>query len=675
MQIKLQFQHLGQCLKVLASFINDLPYFVPSAGIASFNSFHAKYKELHMQLTAIDELISIDQIRSDLTTTTCNANNLVNQILQSTMFVLNDIVIGNDQDNVDLKIVVNELVLLQEALYKLSSSEELSSAIESNYLTKKQQVEQLTIKLVAIVAGLKDSYSKTIQLKQLTTTGKFGIILGANFTAAKVLQHKIFQAVQFQTDFTSIYSTSNTINTSGLVEKSAYVDLALCSYLLKPEHVCAALGNKLHLLMAKNAEISHKIQNLQRFKLLKLIRLQRVTSAYEAWCNVLQQQLHSELNHNIITAIAVQQLLTYDQKAYFTKLFKTQTVGYIISAIEKNIQPEDTDSKNLQRFIANKNAIKTKAAALEVELKNKQSYLTAALATATLATTKQTEYQLGQIAATLNAHFLDQFTNVPVIGERLAPEMLTRVGRATGLSFLSITLFLSHKFGYSYQLIATISRILLAQTSILFKAGNLSNTVLDHTINPLLELCSTAVAKQYAEKITWLQETLNFDELGIDELGIIEKDLYINWVTGLGVQLGMTMGENITQAFCGYIGGTTIGATTSAIAEEYAKKFDLDDTSILALKTITHFVLYSYAYSYAYNFADLYLVDKQLLPQAQAYGILGLGQYAKAHEVQQKYRELALKYHPDKCGSNCAESFAKMTQINTAYSVLKKKFQ
>ena len=431
-----------------------------------------------------------------------------------------------------------------------------------------------------------------------------------------------------------------------------------------------ALRNKLDLLTAKNAEVSNKLQTLQRFELPKLVRLQRVASVYESWNKFLQQQLQTALPPNLITAIAVQQLLTYDQKHFFSKLFKAQTVDYIVNAIDQNIQPEESNQKNLQRFIANKNAVKAKAAVLEAELKNKQSYLTAAISTASLAIRQQPEYQLGQIAATVNAHFLDQFANIPVLGEQLTPQMLAQVGHATGVSFLSITLFLSKQFGYSYQLIAAISRMLLAQTSILFKAGNLSNTVLDHTVNPLLELCSTSIAKKHVDKIAWLKEAINFDELGI-----IEKDWYINWLTGLAVQLGMTMGDNVTQAFCGYVGGTTIGGTASAFAEKCAKQFDLDDTATIALKTITHFVVYSSAYSYAYNFADLYLVDKQLLQQAQAYQILGLGQYAKAEEVQQKYRELALKHHPDKCGASCDSSFAEMAKINAAYGVLKKKFQ
>ena len=149
----------------------------------------------------------------------------------------------------------------------------------------------------------------------------------------------------------------------------------------------------------------------------------------------------------------------------------------------------------------------------------------------------------------------------------------------------------------------------------------------------------------------------------------------ISWLSSLGIQAGMTLGHNTTPAVLGYITGTTIAETSSALVEKYAKAFDCADNTIIALKVMTHFIAYSYAYSYAYNFASSWIAEReQLLPQAQAYEILGLGQYAKAQEVQQRYRELALQYHPDKCKVDCAGAEARMSEINAAYNVLKKKF-
>jgi DnaJ-class molecular chaperone len=62
------------------------------------------------------------------------------------------------------------------------------------------------------------------------------------------------------------------------------------------------------------------------------------------------------------------------------------------------------------------------------------------------------------------------------------------------------------------------------------------------------------------------------------------------------------------------------------------------------------------------------------MAQRQAFEILGLGQYAKEKEVQQRYRELALQYHPDKCRANCEEAAIKIVEINKAYELLQKKF-
>ncbi len=62
------------------------------------------------------------------------------------------------------------------------------------------------------------------------------------------------------------------------------------------------------------------------------------------------------------------------------------------------------------------------------------------------------------------------------------------------------------------------------------------------------------------------------------------------------------------------------------------------------------------------------------LSDAEALKIFGLHAHANEKEIKAKYKELALKYHPDKCNEEC-DNGEKMAEIYNAYEVLTKKMQ
>lgn len=52
--------------------------------------------------------------------------------------------------------------------------------------------------------------------------------------------------------------------------------------------------------------------------------------------------------------------------------------------------------------------------------------------------------------------------------------------------------------------------------------------------------------------------------------------------------------------------------------------------------------------------------------------ILELGKTSSMKEIKDKYRELSLKYHPDKHGKNKEKYEEKIKEINSSYEILKK---
>ena len=124
-----------------------------------------------------------------------------------------------------------------------------------------------------------------------------------------------------------------------------------------------------------------------------------------------------------------------------------------------------------------------------------------------------------------------------------------------------------------------------------------------------------------------------------------------------------------------YVAGTAFAEKSSVWAEGYARSLDHEESSIQALKALIHCLAYISAYRLAYAASPSWQVEAEsAMSQQQAFEILGLGQYAKFKEVHQRYRELALLHHPDKCQIDCERASAKMAAVNSAYSILKKKF-
>jgi hypothetical protein len=409
------------------------------------------------------------------------------------------------------------------------------------------------------------------------------------------------------------------------------------SQLLKREYIVQALSNQLALITFQNRELQQKTNQLSAvadLSLDSLVRLQRIIMAYESWYTVLQKMTQRSISLDIHGAVLIQQALTYDKKTFLNQTFQTQRVLPILQAIESLLENYPSD-KLLAYCKTQKQSLQDKVEVLELALQAPHSYAQSWLATAILGITQQPEYQLGQLSSTLNVELFDQFSHIPVIGEPLTPRMLSGLGHAVGASFVGITLGLSNYWGYSYQMIALINRMMQAQVNTLIKLGAYGN---------------------------------------LDELWIIEHERWLNWSAGLGIHLGMTMGVDIVPAAMGYVCGTALAEAATKIVDRCADAMDVNEHLLAGIKTLTHVITYTYAYQYAHQWGSAWRAEDAFdMPQNQAYEILGLGQYAKESELKQRYRELALQYHPDRCNVDCETQGLKMADINVAYQTLKKK--
>lgn len=677
---QLQLQHFGVCLQIAADFINQLPFFVPATGMREFQSFNTLYQALP-------------------TTACCTITNAAHGFVQSMLTdaiakikIDSSIIINGTKINIRAQFIT--LAAMQVELYQLSVSASSANDMQ-HYGFLKQALEKQLATILDLIASLRAGLSKTILLKDVTPAN----------TVGKALQHELYHAKQRQLDFSCIYTEPKTTTTptDKCIPKAQYLDLMLLTYLLQPEKISDGLANKLNIVQSNNAPLEEKISKLKllpALNLLKIVRLQRITFVYVAWHRLLQEKLTKLTANDLTAALVVQQLLTYEKKAMFNALFKTHTVAEIINAIDRELSEHHLRSASQDEitahFVNAKQRSQNKVTVIETKLKANQTYTQAIIATAILGVTKQPEYQLGQLAASSTVDIFDQFPQIPIIGPQLPPGMLNNLSHAVGATFLSIALYAANRVGYSYELIAFVNRILLSQINVLIKLGSYGEQINSYIWEPLLEAIRKILPRQTSFAIDWLKEASS-----VDELGIIEKDKFITWLAGLGIQASTAIGHNVVPAMLGYATGTAVGETTSTIVETCAESYDIDENVTIVTKTIAHIMAYSYAYRYAYTFGTEWLsgsptrqafttldpsqhalavqpryrpTDGQdFMPQRQAFEILGLGQYATKRELKQRFRELTTQYSPDKCKVNCQAADSKMMDINAAYDLLNKK--
>ena len=76
---------------------------------------------------------------------------------------------------------------------------------------------------------------------------------------------------------------------------------------------------------------------------------------------------------------------------------------------------------------------------------------------------------------------------------------------------------------------------------------------------------------------------------------------------------------------------------------------------------------YSYDYGYDYqNFNDDYEITEKKI--TQSFQIFGLTRNSTIEQIKSKYRELSLKYHPDR--NKNTDTTTKMSEINSAYEII-----
>ena len=154
-------------------------------------------------------------------------------------------------------------------------------------------------------------------------------------------------------------------------------------------------------------------------------------------------------------------------------------------------------------------------------------------------------------------------------------------------------------------------------------------------------------------------------------MGVLKKEGYIQWLTGLSIHIALTGGQSIIPSAVGYTVATGCRETAGWMVDKGLNHYEITpNTKIFIQATTSHIAAYSYSYPYGFRLG-LWLkppVQAGTFSQAEALNIFGLHKNANSQEIRKKYRELGQQYHPDKCHEDDCQD--KMIEINSAYQVL-----
>jgi hypothetical protein len=380
------------------------------------------------------------------------------------------------------------------------------------------------------------------------------------------------------------------------------------------------------------------------------LRVYRIILGYRAWhAQCVHYLSNTDLSHYTFNqALKIQAFLTYEKKAFFKKILTQQQKASVLLALTEEllIIEADTPEQRYQYLKHLKQILITRVEDRQAELQAPLNTEDQVLATLILGWTQQGTYQMGMLSSESVSRSLEEYPQLPILRERLSPEFQWGLNQATGTAFMGLSLYFSNWMGYSYQTAFALSQFMLAQQDILVMLGN--------TVDPYL-----------GGLMRW------------DEIGLVEKEAILQWMSGLLVHCGLNIGGPMASIAAAYTAATAVGTLLAEGTEYMARYLGLSSANQQFVKAMAHMLGYSTTYVYGFKIIEGYLNPPETpsMPDQQALQLFGFENFKDISEktVKSRYYTLARQTHPDRCPTDAC--LLEMEQLNEAYQILRKKLQ
>jgi hypothetical protein len=462
----------------------------------------------------------------------------------------------------------------------------------------------------------------------------------------------------FPLDFQPSVSSSLTLH---------HPDLNLLSALLKPEAILPALDRAYELYATIWLDLQNRVRSLQhtlnKNDGLSAIRELRIISAYERWLTYLPSLLNAtgaQLNIWQNT-VKIQRVLTWEKKAFFKQFFQAQPAQAILSRLETEIQSHPTAPILVSALRTQKTRLIARVAQQESQLLADQSLWQRGLASVWISFTQQPDYLLGEQSFLGSVKQMDQLPrSIPVLSEPLPEPMKKKCAGLTGLTFLVIGISVSQYAGYYAHTIGAMNRVFTAQVTAWFRVSNILDNGLTRWVIPLL-------VRMTPGNFALIQK------LRTDELSLLEHDRFIQWCNGLIINGLLAWNQPWLYTFMGYSLATAAGEAAMKGIDHFARHRPMKAESLNFLKVAVHIAVYLPAYQLGVYCAIKLAPPKPArMPLVEALRHFGLFESPTTEQaVKKHYRQLSLRFHPDKCqGEDCKNADARMALMTEAREIL-----
>lgn len=658
-KIRTLHQILGTQLKIISALLENYPFELPIDTLWKFTELQANYQSIAITYQQEEDACNLQN-----TISACVEQYKKQKAYLETGLKM-DLVSREESISSTAKTLKEALDLLDKVLDYLNHSAFNPQGVEAHYQSVKTEIET---KWDALKTELQAFVQSVCTQETLARLKEEKLYLERELSAetwqlAKWYQHAILLLQSRLQDFRPWLESSSSLQVAlpnTWQNPPSYKDLLVVIHLLKPECVITGLEREQAILAHAHQKVEAAILALKERHgpaLNDWVRAKATLMLYEKWENILHQleiRLQKSPELSAFQKIClVENAFTYDKKKCFQIYLTQQRFFDLIFTLQRQGRLTPT----LQELQKTQYQLKARILKRETALKASFSRSNRLLATIWVGVTHQPDFELGQWLANTTLKQLDQYPQIPILGTQLPPELAQRTTQVIGLACLGLSLYVSNYIGYSYHLMASFNRWMLANPESTWKIGRL----LEKHFVPLFK----SYLKKYPE---W------YSKLRWDEIGCLEKETQINWFCGLLMNGVLTARYSPKIGAVSYLFATTATRSAQAHLQTLLAEYDLSQDAKIFSQVVVHALVYTFAYKQAIHWMSPSTPASQTkLDQSEALNRLG---FFKAPEdtkiIKRRYYEMAKTFHPDQCILPQEECHEKMVELNEAYTSLTK---